>query len=95
LVICTSHVAANSPHGFASNTGSFFTTAFQALDGANITKVFTLGFAFGFACVAAFLPFPSPLSFSLPSLPIGPGRLLLHHSRPLLPVVGLLEQNVL
>jgi hypothetical protein len=35
-------------------------------------------------------PFPSPLSSSSPSLPLGPGRLLLRQSRPLLPVVGLL-----
>jgi hypothetical protein len=37
------------------------------------------------------LPFPLPLSSSSPSLLLGPGRLLLHQSRPLLPVVGLLE----
>jgi len=36
------------------------------------------------------LPFPLPLSFFLPSLPLGPGRLLLHQYRRLLPVVGLL-----
>ena len=56
---------------------------------------FALALAFGFACAVALALSLASFLLLLPSLPLGPGRLLLHQSRPLLPVVGLLEQIVL